>query len=107
MFFTSQIAVTSKLAAGITPPRCERMGRVPILVEFDGEPFRIVACEDGTLLTHSTICPHWLGPLDGGAPQNGILRCLWHGYRFDVRTARAPTGAAIGCRRRRGLRSIR
>ena len=55
-------------------PSVELRRRLPLLVEFDGEPFRIVECEDGTLLAHATICPHWLGPLDEAAPQNGILR---------------------------------
>jgi nitrite reductase/ring-hydroxylating ferredoxin subunit len=66
--------------------------RLPLLVEYEGEPFRIVECENGTLLAHATICPHWLGPLDEAAPQNGILRCPWHGYRFDMRTGESADG---------------
>ena len=73
-------------------PSVELRRRLPLLVEFDGEPFRIVECEDGTLLAHATICPHWLGPLDEAAPQNGILRCPWHGYRFDMRTGESADG---------------
>src|ERR1700730_17267029 len=38
--------------------------RLPLLIEFEGEPFRILELEDGVLVTHSTICPHWLGPLE-------------------------------------------
>jgi nitrite reductase/ring-hydroxylating ferredoxin subunit len=66
--------------------------RLPLLVEYEGEPFRIVEGEDGSLLAHATICPHWLGPLDEAAPQNGILRCPWHGYRFDMRTGESADG---------------
>jgi nitrite reductase/ring-hydroxylating ferredoxin subunit len=66
--------------------------RLPLLVEFDGEPFRILECEDGGLLAHATTCPHWLGPLDDVVPQNGILRCPWHGYRFDMRTGESADG---------------
>lgn len=66
--------------------------RLPLLVDYDGEPFRIVACEDGTLVAHATTCPHWLGPLDEAAPENGILRCPWHGYRFDMRTGESADG---------------
>jgi nitrite reductase/ring-hydroxylating ferredoxin subunit len=73
-------------------PSAELRRRLPLLVEYDGEPFRIVECEDGTLLAHATICPHWLGPLDEAAAQNGILRCPWHGYRFDMRTGESADG---------------
>ncbi len=73
-------------------PSAELRCRLPLLVEYDGEPFRIVACEDGTLLAHATTCPHWLGPLDEVVPQNGILRCPWHGYRFDMRTGESVDG---------------
>ena len=73
-------------------PSAELRRRLPLLLEYDGEPFRIVEGEDGTLLAHATICPHWLGPLDEAAPQNGILRCPWHGYRFDMRTGESADG---------------
>jgi nitrite reductase/ring-hydroxylating ferredoxin subunit len=73
-------------------PLAELRRRLPLLVEFDGEPFRIVECEDGRLLAHATICPHWLGPLNEAAPENGILRCPWHGYRFDMRTGESADG---------------
>jgi nitrite reductase/ring-hydroxylating ferredoxin subunit len=70
--------------------------RLPLLVDLDGEPFRIIELEGGELVAHSTICPHWLGPLDEAAPENGILRCPWHGYRFDLRTGASADGR--GCR---------
>jgi nitrite reductase/ring-hydroxylating ferredoxin subunit len=73
-------------------PSAELRRRLPLLVEFDGEPFRIVEGEDGRLLAHATICPHWLGPLDAAAQQNGILRCPWHGYCFDMRTGESTDG---------------
>jgi nitrite reductase/ring-hydroxylating ferredoxin subunit len=70
--------------------------RLPILVELAGEPFRILELEDGALVAHTTICPHWLGPLEEAVPENGILRCPWHGYRFDLRTGASADGR--GCR---------
>jgi nitrite reductase/ring-hydroxylating ferredoxin subunit len=73
-------------------PLAELRRRLPLLVEYDGEPFRIVECAAGTLLAHATTCPHWLGPLDQAAPQNGILRCPWHGYRFDMRAGESVDG---------------
>jgi nitrite reductase/ring-hydroxylating ferredoxin subunit len=77
-------------------PMSELRSRLPLLVELDGEPLRILALEDGELVAHSTICPHWLGPLDETMPKNGILRCPWHGYLFDLRTGASADGR--GCR---------
>jgi len=79
--------------------------RLPLLVEYEGEPFRIVEGEDGSLLAHATICPHWLGPLDEAAPQNGILRCPWHGYRFDMRSGESADGRGYRLAPARALRS--
>jgi nitrite reductase/ring-hydroxylating ferredoxin subunit len=66
--------------------------RLPLVVEFDGEPFRILEIEGGVLVAHATTCPHWLGPLDEVAPENGVLRCPWHGYLFDARTGESADG---------------
>ena len=77
-------------------PISELRSRLPLLVELHGEPFRILELEDGVLVAHTTICPHWLGPLDEAVPENGVLRCPWHGYRFDLRTGMGVDGR--GCR---------
>ena len=74
----------------------ELRSRLPLLVELDGEPLRILELEGGELAAHSTICPHWLGPLEETVPENGIVRCPWHGYRFDLRTGASADGR--GCR---------
>jgi nitrite reductase/ring-hydroxylating ferredoxin subunit len=73
-------------------PLPELRPRLPFLVELDGEPFRILELEDGLLIAHSTICPHWLGPLEEAVPENGMLRCPWHGYLFDLRTGESADG---------------
>ena len=73
-------------------PLSELRHRLPLIVELDGEPFRILALEDGALVAHPTICPHWLGPLEEAVPENGIVRCPWHGYRFDLRTGASADG---------------
>jgi nitrite reductase/ring-hydroxylating ferredoxin subunit len=82
----------------------ELRSRLPLLVELDGEPFRILKLDDGALVAHSTICPHWLGPLEEAAPENGILRCPWHGYLFDLRTGASADGR--GCRLRPAPRVV-
>ena len=56
---------------------------LPRVFDWGGVPFRLVAIE-GALVAHSTVCPHWLGPLDAAPVIDGQVRCPWHGYRFDV-----------------------
>jgi nitrite reductase/ring-hydroxylating ferredoxin subunit len=72
-------------------PLSELRRQMPLLVEVDGEPFRILDI-DGALVAHATTCPHWLGPLGEAMPVNGILRCPWHGYLFDLRTGQSADG---------------
>lgn len=56
---------------------------LPMTFEFGNVSFRMIDL-DGVLRAHSTVCPHWLGPLDQEPVCNGVIRCPWHGYRFDV-----------------------
>jgi len=73
-------------------PLPELQRRLPLVVELDGEPFRILELADGVLVAHATTCPHWLGPLEEVEPENGMLRCPWHGYLFDIRTGESADG---------------
>ena len=69
--------------------------RLPMVVQFGGQAFRIVSLE-GELLAHATTCPHWLGPLDAAAVDEfGCVRCPWHGYSFDVRTGQSVDGRGL------------
>jgi nitrite reductase/ring-hydroxylating ferredoxin subunit len=61
----------------------------PMLVTFDRRPYHVVDL-NGELVAHVTRCPHQLGPLP--AAQDGMLRCPWHGYEFDVRTGACLSG---------------
>jgi nitrite reductase/ring-hydroxylating ferredoxin subunit len=63
---------------------------LPRRFDFGGRPFRLVEL-DGELVAHSTVCPHWLGPLDNATVAGGAVRCPWHGYLFDVATGRCAT----------------
>ncbi|MCA1654146.1 MAG: Rieske (2Fe-2S) protein [Sphingomonadales bacterium] len=56
---------------------------LPLKFDFGEAPFRLVEL-DGKLVVHSTVCPHWLGPLDEAPVILGQVRCPWHGYRFYV-----------------------
>ena len=61
------------------------------VVAVEGEPFRVVS-RDGTLYAHTTVCPHWGGPLDAAVIEAGAVVCPWHGYRFDLATGAGPPG---------------
>jgi nitrite reductase/ring-hydroxylating ferredoxin subunit len=73
----------------------EVRARLPLLVTFGGERFRVVEL-DGALVAHGADCPHWLGPLDQ-APleRGGVVRCPWHGYAFDVASGRSCDGRGL------------
>ena len=64
--------------------------QLPLLFGLAGRPFRLMEL-NGALIAHSTVCPHWLGPLGDAPVEVGTVRCPWHGYRFDV-----VSGACIG-----------
>jgi nitrite reductase/ring-hydroxylating ferredoxin subunit len=82
-------AAPSVLALG---PLRDLRPRLPLVVTVGDQPFRVVELEHGELAAHATICPHWLGPLDEVAPENGMVRCPWHGYLFDIRTGKSADG---------------
>src|SRR5205814_2563384 len=44
-------------------PIAELRPRLPLTLEIDGTPLRILTLEDGEIVAHSTVCPHWRGPL--------------------------------------------
>jgi nitrite reductase/ring-hydroxylating ferredoxin subunit len=75
-------------------PLDELRARLPLRVELDGRPFRVLALGD-ELIAHSTICPHLLGPLEDAAPDGDTLECPWHRYRFDLRTGRSCDGGNL------------
>jgi nitrite reductase/ring-hydroxylating ferredoxin subunit len=76
-------------------PVVELRRRLPLVVELDGERWRVVEL-GGELFAHATRCPHWLGPLEEARLEDdGCLRCPWHGYRFDVRTGANRDGRRL------------
>ena len=69
-------------------------GRLPLDVEVDGLPFR-VTLDGEDLRVHSTRCPHRLGPLGEDEIEPGVLRCPWHGYRFDTHSGASCDGRRL------------
>jgi len=67
---------------------------LPLSFELDTVPFQVVEL-DGALVAHTTVCPHWLGPLSQEPGQPDVVRCPWHGFRFDLRTRRCLSEPAL------------
>lgn len=60
---------------------------------------RTVTLQDGSEHEIPLVCPHQGLPLDCEPNGDGILRCPWHGYQFDVRTGDCVSGQIRGWRR--------
>jgi nitrite reductase/ring-hydroxylating ferredoxin subunit len=71
--------------------------RLPLLIEWAGQPYRIVESK-GELVAHSSVCPHLLGPLEDAAVEDGCIQCPWHGYRFELATGRSVDGQRLRLR---------
>ena len=67
---------------------------LPMQFDFGGVAFRLVDF-GGTLKAHSTVCPHWLGPLDAAPVVDGTIRSPWHGYVFDLASGRCRSHRAL------------
>jgi len=94
---------TSSAPSGETPPLDlgsvdAIRGRLPLVIEFGGTPFRLVAIGD-EVVAHSTRCPHLLGPLEECVVEAGEIVCPWHGYRFDIRSGRSSDARSLRLRR--------
>lgn len=74
-------------------PVADARARAPFATLLAGRPFRVLRDGDA-LVVHSTLCPHWLGPLEDAPGSDGTLRCPWHGYRFDPKSGRGCDAAS-------------
>lgn len=61
---------------------------LPYKFELAGQAMVLRRCSDGEWVAHSALCPHLLGPLYGDCQEGDTLVCPWHGYRFDLRSAK-------------------
>ena len=68
--------------------------RLPLVVDLGSDRYRLVEL-DGDVVVHGTVCPHWLAPLDEAPVVDGVVRCPWHGYRFDARTGCSVDGRGL------------
>ncbi len=45
---------------------------------------------DGAIYAMDNTCPHAGGPLGEGLLINDVVKCPWHGWKFNVRTGQRP-----------------
>jgi nitrite reductase (NADH) small subunit len=50
---------------------------------------------DGQIYALDNTCPHAGGPLGEGTLIEDIVRCPWHGWRYNVRTGERPENPAF------------
>jgi nitrite reductase/ring-hydroxylating ferredoxin subunit len=53
-----------------------------------GERYIAVFCSEGHFYAIEDDCPHAGAPLNDGTVHRGIVACLRHGWRFDLRDGR-------------------
>ena len=53
-----------------------------------GERYIAVFCSEGHFYAIDDECPHAGAPLNDGTVHRGIVTCLRHGWRFDLREGR-------------------
>src|SRR5438128_10548655 len=67
--------------------------RVANVAELEQRPFKVVTIEgrhilllraDGQMRALDSRCPHMGYPLSQGTIKDGVLRCHWHHWRFDL-----------------------
>ena len=83
------------------PIRLARTAEIPegTGCEFKvGERYIAVFCSEGQLYAIEDECPHAGSPLNDGTVHRGIVSCLRHGWRFDLRDGRCvnvPTAPPV------------
>ncbi|MGZ6281140.1 MAG: Rieske (2Fe-2S) protein, partial [Ktedonobacteraceae bacterium] len=67
--------------------------KVASIAELEERPFKVVTVEDrhilllladGHIRALDSRCPHMGYPLSQGTIRDGVLRCHWHHWRFDL-----------------------
>src|SRR5215472_8390186 len=63
-------------------------------VEHEGRVYALFNV-GGTILAIDGICPHQGGPLAEGDVAGTIVTCPWHGWQFDLKSGRMPSGSRV------------
>jgi len=72
----------------------EGKGRI---VWLNGTKIALFRCE-GAVYAIKNQCPHMGGDLGEGLLTGEVVRCPWHGWRFSVKTGKAPETDVVGVR---------
>jgi len=64
---------------------------LPLDITVGGREF-VLADVEGTLVAFPRQCPHQLGPLSAAGLRGRVVKCPWHGDRFDVLTGANLSG---------------
>jgi len=67
------------------------------IVTVNGIKVALFRCE-GAVYAIRNQCPHMGGDLGDGFLEGEIVRCPWHGWRFSVKTGKAPDTEVVGVR---------
>ncbi len=88
------IAAAAKAAVGKAEKQWHKVAGADELTEGEvrkatvGSSILALSRVDGKHGALDHKCPHQGGPLDQGNIEDGVLRCPWHGYKFDPKTGR-------------------
>ena len=74
----------------------ELASHLPVTFEFDRQQYELRFDQSWRL--RPLICPHLLGPLEPSEQSDSILRCLWHGYEFDVESGACLSPSTATCK---------
>ena len=72
-------------------------GGATVIFQLKKQEFQLRE-RNGTLIAHTTICPHLLGPLTDVDLSTGKIRCPWHGYQFDIESGECVVPRDASCR---------
>jgi nitrite reductase/ring-hydroxylating ferredoxin subunit len=62
----------------------------------DADGFCVAVCNvGGAIYAVDNTCPHAGGPLGEGQLTGELIKCPWHGWRYDVRTGERPENPDI------------
>ena len=67
----------------------ELAGKTALAVDA-GDTRIAVFLHEGRVYALNETCPHRGGPLHAGEVSEGIVRCPWHLWQFDLETGRSP-----------------
>ena len=92
--FISPFALTS---AGAWRP-AGRLDEIPEgglrTLTLDGEPL-LLHRRGGIVSCLQNACAHLGAPLDGGAIEDGVITCPWHGFRYDLASGECLTAPEV------------